>query len=185
MTSDYSTKDSGTATSTSMGVGRGGGGPGFRIFQQKKTVFLVSSGKNQTSPLLAPPRKSLGKSLVPPTGKILPTPMSIRRLFSPVAKAVSCLCGPGIHQKGLCNRPTPVWALCGPGIHQKGLCNRPTPVWALIRTAMAYPSKSRRIRLTLLGLLCCRKMVVRLRLCHELLLIAKSGIPLSKKRLLL
>jgi len=165
MTSDYSTKDSGTATSTSMGVGRGGGGPGFRIFQQKKTVFLVSSGKNQTSPLLAPPRKSLGKSLVPPTGKILPTPMSIRRLFSPVAKAVSCL--------------------CGPGIHQKGLCNRPTPVWALIRTAMAYPSKSRRIRLTLLGLLCCRKMVVRLRLCHELLLIAKSGIPLSKKRLLL
>ena len=165
MTSDYSTKDSGTATSTSMGVGRGGGGPGFRIFQQKKTVFLVSSGKNQTSPLLAPPRKSLGKSLVPPTGKILPTPMSIRRLFSPVAKAVSCL--------------------CGPGIHQKGLCNRPTPVWALIRTAMAYPSKSRRIRLTLLGLLCFRKMVVRLRLCHELLLIAKSGIPLSKKRLLL
>ena len=165
MTSDYSTKDSGTATSTSMGVGRGGWGPGFRIFQQKKTVFLVSSGKNQTSPLLAPPRKSLGKSLVPPTGKILPTHMSIRRLFSPVAKAVSCL--------------------CGPGIHQKGLCNRPTPVWALIRTAMAYPSKSRRIRLTLLGLLCCRKMVVRLRLCHELLLIAKSGIPLSKKRLLL
>jgi len=36
-----------------MGVGRGAKAPhGFSKFQQQNVVFLVSSGKNQISPLL-------------------------------------------------------------------------------------------------------------------------------------
>jgi len=44
-----------------MGVGSGTCSPGFWNFQQLKVVFLVSTEKNQISPLLAPPWKNLGK----------------------------------------------------------------------------------------------------------------------------
>jgi len=41
-----------------MGVGRGALAPSWILkFLAKKVVFLVSSGKNQISPLLAPPGK--------------------------------------------------------------------------------------------------------------------------------
>jgi len=52
----------------------------FEIFSKKKVVFLVSSGKNQISPLLAPPGKIQEKF---PSGhpleKIFPTPMNTAR----------------------------------------------------------------------------------------------------------
>jgi len=55
-----------------MGVGRGGQALlDFEIFS-KNVVFLVSSGKNQISPLLAPP---LEKSPSAPLEKIFPTPI--------------------------------------------------------------------------------------------------------------
>jgi len=57
---------------TSMGVGRGAG---IWNLQQKKAVFLVSSGKKQISPLLAPLEKLLEKSNSALLEKILPTPM--------------------------------------------------------------------------------------------------------------
>ena len=64
---------------TNMGVGRGSLclSPGFWKFEQKKVVFLVSNGKKQISPLLAPPpRNNFSKNpLVPPLKKILPTPI--------------------------------------------------------------------------------------------------------------
>ena len=67
-----------SATEEATGHGRRKGkegGLGFRNFQ-KKVVFLVSRGKNEISPLLAPPRKFLEKSTRgPPLEKILPTPM--------------------------------------------------------------------------------------------------------------
>jgi len=39
--------------------------------EAKKVVFVVSSGKKQISPLLAPPRKIWKNPLVPPPGKNL------------------------------------------------------------------------------------------------------------------
>jgi len=51
------------------------GGRNLKI-SAKKGVFLVSSGKQQISPLLLPPKeKRLEKSISGPPGKILPTPM--------------------------------------------------------------------------------------------------------------
>jgi len=47
-----------------MGVTRGQGSqgpPGFKKFQQKKVVFLVSRGKKQISLLLASTQKNFGK----------------------------------------------------------------------------------------------------------------------------
>jgi len=63
-----------------MGVGRWGVGPRPHLilkFSAKKVVFLVLSGKNQISPLLAPLEKYRKNTLVPPMEKILPTPMII------------------------------------------------------------------------------------------------------------
>jgi len=65
--------------SCSHGPPKGAGGSwpprGFWKFQQKKVVFLVSSGKKQISPLLAPIDKFWKNPQVPPLEKILPTPM--------------------------------------------------------------------------------------------------------------
>jgi len=64
----------------SMGVGRGGRGrpwpPRILKLLAKKVVFSISRGKNQISPLLAPPGKNFGKiPYWPPLEKIFPTPM--------------------------------------------------------------------------------------------------------------
>jgi len=57
-----------------MGVGRKGQGGSkppldFEIFRIKKIVFLVLSGKNQTSPLWSPLEKFKKNPLMPPPGK--------------------------------------------------------------------------------------------------------------------
>jgi len=63
--------------SASMGVGRGAWPLWILKILAKKFVFLVSSGKKQILPLLAPIKKFLKNPLVlPPWKKILPTPMS-------------------------------------------------------------------------------------------------------------
>ena len=54
---------------------------GFKKFQQKKVVFLVSSEKKQISPLLLLPWKNFGKSPGVPLEKIFPTPMYTSTLF--------------------------------------------------------------------------------------------------------
>jgi len=52
----------------------------FRKFQQKKVIFLVSNGKKRISPLLASPKKILGKSpSAPPSWK-----KSFRRPWLPL-----------------------------------------------------------------------------------------------------
>jgi len=63
-----------------MGVGRRtedglGASLHFDIFSKKKVVFLFLSEKKQTSLLLPPLEKFWKNPLVPPPGKILPTPM--------------------------------------------------------------------------------------------------------------
>jgi len=50
------------------------GGQEFENFS-KNFVFLVSSGKNQISPLMPPLKKLMEKSTGVPLEKILPTPM--------------------------------------------------------------------------------------------------------------
>jgi len=45
-------------------------GQEFKNFS-KNAVFIISSGKNQISPLLAPRRKTFEKSTSAPPGKIL------------------------------------------------------------------------------------------------------------------
>ena len=56
----------------------------FEIPQQKKVVFLISSGKNQIYLLLAPLDKFKKNPLMPPLEKILPTPMVVTTHFSPL-----------------------------------------------------------------------------------------------------
>jgi len=65
-------------------VGKDRGGPclpWILKFSAKKVVFLVSSGKNQISPLLAPLEKFRKNPLVPPLEKILPTLMHVGLLL--------------------------------------------------------------------------------------------------------
>jgi len=52
-----------------MDFGRGARGPRILKILAKKIVFLVSSGKNQILPRLAPLRKIFENPLVPPPGK--------------------------------------------------------------------------------------------------------------------
>jgi len=63
-----------------MGIRKGAKAPWILKLLAKKVVLLVSSGKNQMSPFLAPLDKVWKNPLVAPLEKILPTPMIIVKM---------------------------------------------------------------------------------------------------------